>query len=295
MASPLQNRCCSPFQRALVSRGARLQTCRVGVRGDIVRAGSQPVQHSAQPPPPPRKPPHACKIAPTPAPGNLSFISLSPFLSTPSPASPPEGAAPPGKMRIETAREFQQREQEPPLSTSQAPARGQGSNRAQAQARGQAAGQLRTQKRRSGNTEHEKAIRQQKMRTNRNTVGLRAFQMRIEPFSRNTVHLAAFSREAAQDRSPGWSEAKAWVRTRAAPTPQCCHMAHRSGARGAGNNLSIPTVDRSVLCRKKYSDLGKPTKGSAPAKKHPQPPRNSKVRGTFQPENSRKKGNTYYK
>ena len=37
--------------------------------------------------------------------------------------------------------------------------------------------------------------------------------MRIEPFSRNTVHLAAFSREAAQDRSPGWSEAKAWVRT----------------------------------------------------------------------------------
>ena len=51
------------------------------------------------------------------------------------------------------------------------------------------------------------------MRTNRKYCRLRAFQMRIEPFSRNTVHLAAFSREAAQDRSPGWSEAKAWVRT----------------------------------------------------------------------------------
>ena len=62
--------------------------------------------------------------------------------------------------------------------------------------------------------------------------------MRIEPFSR----------EAAQDRSPGWSEAKAWVRTRAAPTPQGVQE----------NNLSILTVDRSVLCRKKYSDLGKP-------------------------------------
>ena len=37
------------------------------------------------------------------------------------------------------------------------------------------------------------------------------------------------------------------------------------------------------------------TKDSAPAKKHPQPPRNSTVSGTFPPENSRKKGNTYYK
>ena len=83
----------------------------------------------------------------------------------------------------------------------------------QATARGQAAGQLRTQKRQPGNTAHEKAVRQQKMRTNRNYCRLRAFQMRREPFSRNTVHLAAFSREAAQDRSPGWSEAKAWVRT----------------------------------------------------------------------------------
>ena len=72
--------------------------------------------------------------------------------------------------------------------------------------------------------------------------------MRIEPFSRNTVHLAAFSREAAQDRSPGWSEAKAWVRTRAAPTPQGVQE----------NNLSILTVDRSVLSRKKYTYLGKP-------------------------------------
>ena len=36
-------------------------------------------------------------------------------------------------------------------------------------------------------------------------------------------------------------------------------------------------------------------KGSAPAKKHSQPPRTSTIRGTFQPENSRKKDNTYYK
>ena len=36
-------------------------------------------------------------------------------------------------------------------------------------------------------------------------------------------------------------------------------------------------------------------KGSAPAKKHSQPPRNGTASGTFQPENSRKKGNTYYK
>ena len=131
----------------------------------------------------------------------------------------------------------------------------------------------------------------------------------------------------------GWSEAEPWVRTPAAPTPQ--------GAQE--NNLSIPTVDRSVLCPKKYTDLASigtnrpamhhapalgassqlgaspllpapslssspktsarqasspaslSTKGSAPAKKHPQPPRNCKVSGTFQPENSRKKGNTYYK
>ena len=62
--------------------------------------------------------------------------------------------------------------------------------------------------------------------------------MRIEPFSR----------EGAQDRSPGWSEAKAWVRTCAAPTPQGVQE----------NNLSIPTVDRSVHCQKKYTDLGKP-------------------------------------
>ena len=40
----------------------------------------------------------------------------------------------------------------------------------QAQARGQATGQLRTQKRRPGNTEHEKAIRQQKMRNNRSAM-----------------------------------------------------------------------------------------------------------------------------
>ena len=74
--------------------------------------------------------------------------------------------------------------------------------------------------------------------------------MRIEPFSR----------EAAQDRSPGWSEAEAWVRTRAAPTCKCCHIIWHTG-RGKGvqeNNLSILTVDRSVLRGKKYSDLGKP-------------------------------------
>ena len=37
------------------------------------------------------------------------------------------------------------------------------------------------------------------------------------------------------------------------------------------------------------------TKASAAAKKHPQPPRNCTVSGTFQPENSRNEGNTYYK
>ena len=101
------------IQRALVSRGARLQTCRVAIRGDIVRAGSQPVQHFPLPPPPPRKVPHSCKIAPTPPAGNLFFISLSPFLSTPSPASPPERATPPGKMRIETARDTDHRTSPP--------------------------------------------------------------------------------------------------------------------------------------------------------------------------------------
>ena len=62
--------------------------------------------------------------------------------------------------------------------------------------------------------------------------------MRIEPFSR----------EAAQDRSPWVERSESLGENRAAPTPQGVQE----------NNLSIPTVDRSVLCRKKYSDLGKP-------------------------------------
>ena len=112
----------------------------------------------------------------------------------------------------------------------------------------------------------------------------RAFQMRIE----------LFSREAAQDRSPGWSEAKAWVRSAQRQPRNVAIWHNRSGQGVQENNLSLPTVDRSVLCRKKYSDLGKPTKRSAAAKKHPQPPRNCTVSGTFQPENSRNEGNTYY-
>ena len=65
------------------------------------------------------------------------------------------------------------------------------------------------------------------MQTNRKYCRRRAFQMRIEPFSR-------------QPR-------------------KCCHMAHRSGQGVRENNLPIPTVDRSVLCRKKYSDLASQT------------------------------------
>ena len=163
----------------------------------------------------------------------------------------------------------------------------------QAQARGQAAGQLRTQKRRRGNTEREKAIMQQKMRTNRNTVGLRAFQMRIEPFSRNTVHLAAFSREAAQDRSPGWSEAKAWVRTRAAPTAQCCHMAHRSG-QGCRKTTSRFRRWIDPSCTEKNTATWASQRAPRLPRNTPNP-RSGTVSGIFQPGNNRKEGNTYYK
>ena len=82
--------------------------------------------------------------------------------------------------------------------------------------------------------------------------------MRIDPFSRNTVHLAAFSREAAQDRSPGWSEAQAWVRTRAAPTPQMLPYGTPVGARGAGKQPLDSDGGSIRPVPKKYSDLDKP-------------------------------------
>ena len=94
----------------------------------------QPVStgFGCQPPSPPRKAPHTCKIAPTPPPGNLFFISLSPFLSTPSPASPPERATPPGKMRIETARDkvHRQRSRTSPGKAADQPAKFRGTVRA---------------------------------------------------------------------------------------------------------------------------------------------------------------------
>ena len=100
------------------------------------------------------KVPHACKIAPTPPTSNLSFISLSPFLSTPSSASPPERTTPPGKMRIETARDkITGPARQISRDSSGCPGSINGSKRRlyhqtepQAPARGQAAGQLRTQK-----------------------------------------------------------------------------------------------------------------------------------------------------
>ena len=85
--------------------------CRHSWRHSSGRLSAGPALPPA--PPPPRKAPHVCKIAPTPPAGNLSFISLSPFLSTPSPARPPERPTPPGKMRIETARDTDHRTRPP--------------------------------------------------------------------------------------------------------------------------------------------------------------------------------------
>ena len=128
----------------------------------------------------------------------------------------------------------------------------------QAQARGQAAGQLRTQKRRRGNTEREKAIMQQKMRTNR-----------------SAMHHAPALRRIAGCSLQARGKLSVW-----------------RGAAAASASLSSSSKPNA---RQASSPARLSTTGSAPAKKHPQPPRNCTVSGTFQPENSRKKGNTYYK
>ena len=99
-----------------------------------------------------------------------------------------------------------------------------------------------------GNTEHEKAIMQQKMRTNRSAMH----------------HAPALGASSQLGASP------------LLPAPSLS-----SDPEPSATQASAPA---------RLS-----TKGSAPAKKHPQPPRNCTVSGTFQPENSRKKGNTYYK
>ena len=99
-----------------------------------------------------------------------------------------------------------------------------------------------------GNTEHEKAIRQQRMRTNR-------------PAMHHAPAVGASSQLGALPLLPAPSLSSD-------PKPRATH---------ASSPASLST------------------KGSAPAKKHPQPPRNCTVSGTFQPKNSRKEGNTYYK
>ena len=68
-----------------------------------------PVQHF---PLPPRlqKSSSCLQNGPDPSRRSPIFISLSPFRSTPSPARPPEGTTPPGKMRIETARDTDHRQ-----------------------------------------------------------------------------------------------------------------------------------------------------------------------------------------
>ena len=99
-----------------------------------------------------------------------------------------------------------------------------------------------------GNTEHEKAIMQQRMRNNR-------------PARRHAPALGASSQLGAAPLLP-------------APS---LSSSHKTSATQASSPASLST------------------KGSAPAKKHPQPPRNCPASGTFQPQNSPKKGNTYYK
>ena len=78
---------------------------------------------------------------------------------------------------------------------------------------------------------------------------------------------------------------------------------HDAPALGASSQLGaaplLPTPSLSSSPKPSATQASSPaslsTKGFAPAKKHPQPPRNCTVEGTFQPENSRNKGNTYYK
>ena len=63
------------------------------------------------------------------------------------------------------------------------------------------------------------------------------------------------------------------------------------------NNRSAPSLSSSSKpsATQASSPASFSITGSAAAKKHPQPPRNCTVSGTFQPRNSPKKGNTYYK
>ena len=117
--------------------------------------------------------------------------------------------------------------------------------------------------------------------------------------NRNTVHLAAFSREAAQDRSPGWSEAKAWVRTARRQPRKGCRKTTSRFRRWIEPSCAeeiqrLGSSDPRPSATQASSPASLSTKDSAPAKKHPQPPRNVTVSGTFQPENSPNKGNTYY-
>ena len=288
LASPLPNSSLQPVSTGFgfVWRASPDVPCRHSWRHSSGRlsAGSAPPPA----PPPPKKAPHACKINPTPPSGNLSFISLSPFRSTPSPASPQEGAAPPGKMRIETARDTDHRTSPPNfpgqfglLSASgpgqTLPCSGCDHPPRIAFPRGPFAGgrfsgffwkrpvqvpstgargasfikQSPKRKRgvkQPGNTEHEKAVRQQKMRNNR----------------------------PAMHHAPALSA---------------------SSQLGASQLPSAPSLSSSSKpsARQASSPARLSTKGSAPAKKHPQPPRNCTVSGTFQPENSRNEGNTYYK
>ena len=135
-------------------------------------------------------------------------------------------------MRIETARDtdHQQRPRTSPGKAADQPAKRRlfHQTEPQAQARGQATRQLRTQKKRPGNTEHEKAIRQQKMRNNR-------------PAMHYAPALGASSQFGAS------------------PLPSAPSLS--SNPKTSATQASSPT---------RLS-----TKGSAPAKKHPQPPRNS--------------------
>ena len=140
------------------------------------------------------------------------------------------------------------------------------------------------------------------MRTNRKYCRrLRAFQMRIKPFSRNAVHVSAFSREAAQDRSP-WVERSETL----GETPRGANPARGAGKQPLDSDGgSIRPVPKEIQrlgssspkpsARQASSPASLSAKGSAPANKHPQLPRNCPASGIFQPEKSRKKSNTYYK
>ena len=133
-------------------------------------------------------------------------------------------------MRIETARDTDHRQRP----------RARGASIIKQ--RGQATRQLRTQKRQPGDTEHEKVIRQQKVRTNR-------------PAMHHAPALGASSQF------------------------------------GASPLLSAPSLSSNPKpsATQASSPASLSTKGSAPAKKHSQPPRNCTVSGTFQPKTAERK------